>query len=293
MKKTNGIDPKLNDALKELRAVPARDPETAARGRANFLTEAASLRAARGQRLKSRVILSRRFALNAFASAVVILVLFFGGSVGAAFAAQGTLPGDMLYPVKLLSEDVRLSLVSDPNTGIDLLLQFVQVRVTEMNELTVQGIIPTAETRERTEQQLRTAFELAAGLDDEPMQAALLRIRTQLEAQTRSLVSGTPEQIRAIFRSQLQRVDDGLADPAAFRNTIRNQQQAGQTLTRTPAAQSTPSPGATTTDGSGAGGTPTPGGGQSPTTGPHNPQVTPGPTQGSGGSGNGGQGGKP
>lgn len=294
MKKSNGIDPKLNDALEELKSVPARDPETAARGRARFLAEAASLRAAQ-RSVQSRAVQPRRFALNAFAAVIVILVLFFGGSVGAVYAAQDALPGDTLYPLKLWSEETRLDLVSDPDAEIDLLMQFVQVRVTEMNELAAQGIVPPAETGERAEQQIRTAIELAAGMEDEPMQAALLRIRTQLEARNESLIEGTSEQVQTIFRVQLQRVEDGLTNPVTFRNTIHNQEQAGQTPTRTP-AQSTPPPRATTTgNGSGAGETPTPGGGQSPTTGPHNPEITPGPTQGPGGQstpeGNGG--GKP
>jgi hypothetical protein len=254
--------------------------------------------------------------LNAFAALIVILVLFFGGSVGAVYAAQDALPGDALYPLKLWSEETRLDLASDPDAEIDLLMQFVQARVNEMNELAGQGIVSPAETQERAEQQIRTALELAAGMDDEPMQAALLRIRTQLEARNESLAEGTPEQIRTLFRAQLLRVEDGLTDPAAFRNAIRNQEQAGQRPTRTP-AQSTSTPQATIPGGGpGAGGTPTPGGsqapttgprnpqvtpgaGQSPTSGPHNPQITPGPTQGPegqstpGGNGGGGQGGKP
>jgi len=297
MKMRKGITPKLNETLDELKAVPARDPEAAARGKARFLAEAASLQAARERSSRPRPVATRRLALNTVMLVALVLALFFG-SVGAALAAQSALPGEALYPLKIWTEDARLNFVSNPDAGIDLLMQFVQTRVNEMNELAAQGVTPPAETQERIEQHVRTALELAAGMDDDAMQAALLRIRAQLEAQSQSLADGTSEQVRMMLQAQLQRVDEGLADPAAFRNAIRNQEQAGETATQVPGQQATPTPGATTT-GDGAGGTPTPGGGgQSPTTGPNNPQVTPGPTQEPGGNGNGngnggGQGGKP
>ena len=40
----SGLDQELKDTLDSLRPVPARDPQLAARGRAAFLAEAASLR---------------------------------------------------------------------------------------------------------------------------------------------------------------------------------------------------------------------------------------------------------
>ena len=63
------------------------------------------------------------------ATFLIVLSLMTGGTVA---LAQNSLPGDVLYPVKLLSEDVRLSL-----SGQDALLkeQFAQERLKEVSRL--------------------------------------------------------------------------------------------------------------------------------------------------------------
>ncbi len=94
----------------------------------------------------------RRFPLQSVAGWVatflIVLSLMTGGTVA---LAQNSLPGDVLYPVKLLSEDIRLSL-----SGQDALLKekFIQERLKEISRLleigravevmfigTVEGII--------------------------------------------------------------------------------------------------------------------------------------------------------
>lgn len=293
MKTPNGIDPKLKNTLDELKPVPTRDPETASRGKARFLAEAASMRALQSSRFPLQKTQSRRFAMNALAAVIVTLVLFFGSTVSAVYASQDALPGTALYPLKLWIEDTRINLTVTSDAEIDLLLQYTQVRVTEINQLAALGVTPPAETQERLEQQLRTAIKLAAEIPgDAEMQAALLRIRSRIELQSEALMEGTPEQVRILLQAQLRNLDEGLIDPAAFRNTIRNQEQGMPTpfVTQAPGGVTTPIPDTTPSGGSsGNDDTPTPGGDQAPTTGPHNPEITPGPSQGSGGNGSGGK----
>lgn len=278
------LDPQLKQRLEHLKNVPARDPHSAARGRARFLAEAAALQPAPAR--KARSVPRRRLVWNFAAVALTLLVLFFGGSVGAAFAAQDSLPGETLYPVKLASEDLRLGLTGDTQTEIDLLLQFAAERVSEMNQLAAQGITPPVETAARLESQVSRALQLAAQLGDEEMLPALERIRFQLEQEAQSLSEGGEagqvlQQTRYMLQEQILVVDEGLADPEQFRNQV----QAGQE--QTPGSQTTPLPSGTPTPqgsgsgGSGQGGTSTPGGSGGPHTKTPDPQVpdqTPGPT---------------
>lgn len=72
-----------------------------------------------------------RIALSVFI--VVILLSTLGG--GTAFAAQSSLPGDLLYPVKTGTEDARLLIAGDSIAKVDLNLEFAQNRLEELSEL--------------------------------------------------------------------------------------------------------------------------------------------------------------
>lgn len=294
---SKGLNQQLEEQFDRLKTIPARDPRSAARGRARFLVEAAALQPA-SEKIE-RTVVSRRFVWKFALAALAALVLFFGGSVGVAFAAQGTLPGETLYPVKLMCEDLRLSFTGDPQARIDLLMQFSAVRVSEMNQLADQGSAIPAEIAERLESQVQQALQLAAGLVDKDMQAALTRIRTQLEVQVFSLTQISGEagdlilQTRLMLQERLRLVDEGLTDPEAFRAQVHYGQDS-EAASPSPAFSTTPEP----TGGQGSNSTP---GGPDQTPGPQQPpEKTPGPTNesgppatpGDGGSGNdGGSGG--
>ncbi len=278
----DALDPQLKQRLDRLKDVPARDPHAAARGRARFLAEAAALQPASSR----RALPSRRLAWN-FAALALALLLLFGGSVGATFAAQGALPGETLYPLKLAVEDFRLGLTVNPQTEIDLLMEFVGNRVSEMNQLAAQGQIPPAATVGRLEEHVHLALQLAAGMDDPEMLTALRRIRSQLEIQVQTISDGQSEpgvvlqQTRLLLEAQIRQIDEGLTVPEQFRTQTRSGWPT-QTASPMPSrffATSTPQFG-----GAGQGETPTPDetGARSlqGTPGMQTPQKTPYPTGG-------------
>jgi len=63
---------------------------------------------------------------------VIVLSLMAGGT---AYASQGSLPGDLLYPVKIGTEDARLLIAGDSADKVNLNLQFAQTRLEEMDKL--------------------------------------------------------------------------------------------------------------------------------------------------------------
>ncbi len=107
-----------------------RLPEAEKTGQARFLSQAAALRKAEPaghsygyQSLwgSLRSFISGNQARLAFYTATVLcvvlgLMLASGGTV--VYASQGSQPGQILYPVKLISENVRLELASTPQTSL-------------------------------------------------------------------------------------------------------------------------------------------------------------------------------
>jgi hypothetical protein len=274
MKEKKGFDPLLIQQLDRLKTVPRRNPQAAGRGRARFLAEASTLRP-RPAPIGSRAS-SRRFVWKFALASLAVLFLLFGGGVGAAVASKNALPDQLLYPVKLFTEDVRLDLTGEPGDSIDLLMQFAAVRVDEMNQLAMLNDPIPPEITTRLESQVQQALQMAAGLDDAQMQEALTRIRARLEEQIQSLTQtggdagASVSQTRLMLQNRLRFVDEGLVDMKTFRNQMRHGQEDGST-DPLPVTSSTPA------SGGGQGGSSTPGG---PDRTPGNipsPAKTPGP----------------
>ena len=144
------FDPDIEKKLSILENVPARDPEAAARGRASFLEEAHALTppvqhsaSARngwfGALLAAFAGNRRAHAFAFLASITLVLVMLLGGTSGTVYAAQGSMPGQVLYSVKLLSEDLRLSLTSNPQAELKLISELVNRRVEEIDFLVAAG----------------------------------------------------------------------------------------------------------------------------------------------------------
>lgn len=74
---------------------------------------------------------------KAAAAAVIIIIL---GTSGVAFASQNSLPGNTLYPVKLLTEDIRSSLTVSPGAKAKLQTDFAARRVGEVKLLLEENV---------------------------------------------------------------------------------------------------------------------------------------------------------
>ena len=313
-------DPELDliSQVKELKSAPARDPQAAARGRARFLAEASQLREAASLRKNQRhtvwnlIFRKENPIMKTAMSALLVLLLF--ASATTVFAAQNDLPTEPLYGVKTLSEDAGLWLTTDPASKLERLVELAQLRVQEMTTLAEQGETIPAQVVERLRLHIETALQLAAGQNDEAMQASLLRIRSQLQAQEQAMTqlqthaSGNTqpalEQARVMTQEQLRLANQGLDDPLSFRNRYRSQnpfatETPAPTLTGVPSETATPvatgsgpGPGPNTQPTPGTG-NPTPGAGSGPNPTPGGNGNGGGNGGGGGGGGGGGNGGKP
>jgi uncharacterized membrane protein YgcG len=73
---------------------------------------------------------------------IVVIISLMGG--GTAYAAQDSLPGDLLYPVKTGTEDARILLAAGNSAKAELNLQFARTRLEEMSRLSTRSEEKTA-----------------------------------------------------------------------------------------------------------------------------------------------------
>lgn len=123
-------------------------------------------------------------AYKALAAVLAVAVAVAGLGGGVALAADA-LPGEPLYQVKLLSEDVRLALTADPSARAEMEMAFVALRVQEMARLALRGEdVPQAVVARMTRQMEQVMMEIAKARPEEAP-ALLERVmdRTRLHQQ--------------------------------------------------------------------------------------------------------------
>lgn len=124
---TDGLRPLLETVTLMRRALPPAQEVIAAQGRG---------RAAMMAAVRTLPVARRRRAsvgwLRTLASAAALILVLLGA---ATYAAESALPGDPLYPVKLVSEAVRMSITHDPA----LASAFAQRRITEVKTVLADG----------------------------------------------------------------------------------------------------------------------------------------------------------
>ncbi len=255
------LDPRLKSRLEELKPISPRDPRRAAQTRAKFLAQVEAVQPAKRASFWA-------IPVRALAPAFLLLILL-AASAGTVFAAQASLPGEALYPVKLFGEEVRLSWTTDPEQKAELLLDYAATRVDEITSLALSGLPVPQPVLDRLDEQFSEAAQLAASLDDAQLANLMSRVEGWLQNEEQALAqaqvqSGTGPGAQALsqVREQVQ-VQIGLAqlgqtDPQQYRHTVRGWQGSP---TASPSA--TPTPGLPTGD---------PGPGASGTAGPHGTQ---------------------
>ncbi len=71
--------------------------------------------------------------------AMLLIFFVFSASVGAAFASQDALPGELLYPVKIAAEKIELAATKDEAKKTSLHLEFATKRLSETEQIIETG----------------------------------------------------------------------------------------------------------------------------------------------------------
>lgn len=188
---------------------PQSPPGGLKAGRAQLLAEAAQYRKKavsspvhpRQQRAGRRFLL--KFA-TALLAAVIALVSV---STGVAWAAKGSLPGETLYPVKLASEDLQLSLASDPAAKVGLSLQFAVERAEEIQAMVRDGQSIPESVVDRMQNHYEQALQQASTASPEETAGLLEHVSQQTRTQAQlmeQLQSSASRETRARLQQAQQ-----------------------------------------------------------------------------------------
>lgn len=328
----NMLDPQVESWFSLLAEVPPRSLEDATRGRASFLARARAFAGAVSESddrrhtgwinsIREYLIPKEHSTMTiTITTILVIFSMILGGTGATVYAAQGTLPEQTLYPVKVLSEDLAIQISRSPASKLDLLLDFADRRVTELGSLVDSGAQLPESLIERLELQLDRAIGLTSEMEGSRMLAALAQVQDRLAKQARYLENLPQDsalliRARETIRLRLKWAEFGLTDPEQFRRQARERHRFHQ-LPEAPGSGYGPGPGQPPGSGDGEGpwhrvtgtpdhgdgygpgsyhtpggggygpgpyltGTPTPGSGYGPGPGP-NPSHTPGSGEGYG-----------
>jgi len=183
----------IEEKLKSLRATPERDANRIEQARASYLARADVLvRSLKGQMPVSsptgtrltwwRNILRRKEnqKMTLIPTLLLVATLLFGGTGATVAAAQSAMPDDLLYPVKLVSEESSLGLSASPEAKVKNQLKLLERRSDELDQDLAEDDDVSDEITDSLIDQLDDAIESTDGLGRENQMAALLRIQEHM-----------------------------------------------------------------------------------------------------------------
>ncbi len=170
-------------------AALAPQPSLAAKQQSQkmFLAHAASLKV---PPIRPSTWYRVRQILLPLASLALLLILF---STAAVSVSASAIPGDALYPVKRLVENVRLNRTDDPTAAADLLAEFDQERIREVQtllrtgrsaEVTFDGLVEMIQPEEWTVAKIDVALVDETQLVGRPKVGDLVRVNGRTDRGT-------------------------------------------------------------------------------------------------------------
>ena len=246
MNHLDDLDQQLKEKLKILQSIKSRNPDAAAQGKARYLAEARQL-AVTSTGLKRLTLwieniksLFRKKEKNpmftTLISVFLILTTLLGGGGITVVAAQSSQPGDLLYPVKAISEDVYYQLTTGNQNRLNLSLDYADRRMVEIQTMLEEGHLPSNAVLLRLQTHLQTALELSVKNTSE-VDRLLEQTRLQLEKQLQTHLQQTSSdparealrlQVRDMLQVRIGWIDDGLKQMAQERLQTQNQPQTQQ-----------------------------------------------------------------
>jgi len=239
--KNDEMDSNIKRKLDNFKQIPERNPQIVARGKANFLRQAVSLKADQRQSgwinnlFPTNSSKERLPMLKPIMAIILVITILLGGTAGTVYAAQSSLPDQPLYQVKTWSEDLFLAVTRSPQTQIEQNLNFADRRIMEMASMQDAGTPIPQQVQTRLQAELNQALNLAAGMGDQKMIMELERIRLRTEVQLQMITmlmagaTNSPDPVMAMvqisLQQQLQMAAQGNEDAETIRIQIQNKIQ--------------------------------------------------------------------
>jgi hypothetical protein len=170
--------------------------------RVRLMSEAAGVLAPRPSRLAFPAILSPAHA------AIAILVLVFAVATS---AAASSLPGDPLYAVKRVGEDVRLALTFDAVARTQLLSELTDRRLEELAEIAKhRPASASTATQEYADavNNFADALDNLRNADSEEKRNAAQALAEAARAKHKAVLDAVKEQLPAEAQPDIQKIND-------------------------------------------------------------------------------------
>jgi len=239
----NEINSKLRKQLESLQEVPDRGLQQSHIGREKFLSQAKNIQARPTHPKKTRsAVPLRRSWVPRLAGILAVAAIALSSIGGTVYAAQVSLPDDLLYPIKTLTEDIQLGLETDPEDRLDLHTSFAARRLDEIQAQVDAGEEVSQKALARLEKHTEKMLQEAAQVGEKGLENALRQIEQNLQKQTQvleKLKQQTPgNEAPGLVNAQekiterLELVEDGINEPQGFREVIQerndNSENPGQ-----------------------------------------------------------------
>jgi len=233
----NEINSKLRNQLNNLQEVPARDLQQSHIGKEKFLSQAKNIQPRRTptRTSKTRVGAPLRKSWVPRLATIITVVLFAFTSIGGTvYAAQSSMPDDLLYPVKTFTEDIQVRLESDPEQRLDLYASFANRRLNEIEAQFLAGEEVSPKALARLEKLSEKMLQQAAQVGEQGLENALRQVQQALELQNQlmtKLQKQTPGpselgliQAQEKINSRLRLVENGILEPQGFQEQMRTEE---------------------------------------------------------------------
>ncbi len=232
----------IQSQIKNLDNVPPRNPDKAYAGRVNFIRQAkiqkGNVTNPTIMRLTvwDRITQLKETKIMKLAGIVTIIALLLGGTGASMAAAQASMPGDLLYPVKILSEDIRLDLTTDDENQFNLAMKFTQRRFDEIQTILEGEGTPSEEMIATYQNQIKHNLELALELD-EP-EAAIEEFQGMLQNQNQimmqfnqgEVIEPYQFQMKSMMQYHLEMIEEGVQNLQMLKEQLQRQYQFGETM---------------------------------------------------------------
>ena len=237
-KETNTIQ----SQIKKLDKIPPRNPDKAYIGRTNFIRQAKIQKSNVTNPVNLRLTVwdqitqLKETKIMKLAGIITIIALLLGGTGASVAAAQSSLPGDLLYPVKILSEDIRADLTTNEENQFNLAMKFTQRRFDEIHTILEEDGTPSEEMMATYQNQIKHNLELALELD-EPEEAieefqGMLQTQNQIMMQTNHGENIEPYQfqMQSMMQYHLEIIEEGIQNLQMMKKQLQHQYQFGDSI---------------------------------------------------------------
>lgn len=232
----------IQSKIKSLDDIPPRNPEKAHLGKVNFIRQAKiqkdSVTNPSMTRLSvwDRITQQKETKMIKIAGLVMIVALLFSGTGASVAAAQTSLPGDLLYPVKILSEEIRADLTADNQSQFNLAMKFTQRRFDEIHTILEEEGTPSEEVMAAYQNQIKHNLELALELD-EP-EEAIVEFQGMLQNQNQIMLQFKHNEVVEPYQFQMQNmmqyhlniIEEGVQNLQMLQGELQQQYQFGETM---------------------------------------------------------------